>query len=137
MIKEVLDMTQLERTINNVQNLLDTIENNNCSSQKEIAQIMGIAQTNVSNIINKHINTNKENPIIYIENDYYRSKIKKANKIPYLTKMCTMIEILKEKPDIYYYQNKYLEKFYALNYTEITQFRAYAEDYLRIWEIKY
>lgn len=128
-------MTQFEQTTENVQRILKAINENECYSQEIIAKIIGISSTNVSYNI-KRINTYGE--IIYRNNEgKYISTETDINNIPFINIMKRMIEALKKNPTIYFWQNKYLSWYFDLNTTEIGQFRAYAEDYLKEWNIKY
>ena len=131
-------MKQLEITILRIQQIIDTINNNNINSENQIAEIIGVSQSVVSSTIRKHINIEK-NYIYKIKinnEEIYKSIIKNADEIPYIIKMKKMIEKLKENPSIYFFSNKWLRYFFELNEKEISQFKAYAIDYLEELDIK-
>lgn len=128
-------MKQFEQTKNNIQRILNAIKENECYSQKDISKIVGISQTSISYNIKR---INNYDIVIYKDNEgKYITKEENVNNLQFIIKISKIIKELKENPTIYFWQNKYITMFFGLNTTEIGQFRAYAEEYLKELKIKY
>ena len=117
-------MTQLETRVLNYQALIDCIKNNKITSQKVLAEKMGLSQTRISQLI-KSINRKKQHISF---NGYYTIDIDSALDLEEIVTMIMMINEFTNDPHIIYYQNKHLMGLYNLDYTEVMQFRAYIAD---------
>ena len=121
-------MTQLEITTNNYKKIIEAINNNKISSQKELADIVGLSPSIISQLI-KRIHGKKQH--IFFKS-YYYSDVSDVSEIEEVQVMKRMIAEYIANPCIEFYQAKYLMSIYEIDRSDVQRFLAYVNDLKKI-----
>ena len=121
-------MKQLDITINNYQKMIETINQNDITSQKEIAEKINRSPTTVSTYLRR---ANRYGKIFYKEKRKYITIVSKAEELEYIIKMKKLVERIIKNPEVLLWQYKYAKKEYDATLTEWEEACAYSIEYLR------
>lgn len=122
-------MTAFEKTIQNIQKVLDAVNGGNYTAKTQIANAVDVSPALI-NIIFKRIE-----PEISIVDKVYKASCTKVEETKFYKKFSVLIPVVLSNPTIMFWQNKYIPLMFDLSTNEVQALRTYVDDKIRIEEI--
>lgn len=114
----------IEKTINNIQKIIDIIEKEQFYTIKDISEKSGITYS----IVSKNLRRISEN---VVSKNPYTINCKKAEETEYIKRISNAIIILLENEKMMFFQEKYLQVILKMTNSEVKAAITYTKDILR------